>query len=384
MKKFLITGYYFNGYHGSMMHICELAEHLKKLGYKVFIASFYIDESIKKELIKKTGINVYFFNDLPLNTEYDYVLGYHEPLLAYLISKGLKYKHIGVGCLSYAMKGVEMPSMLTKFEAPIFVCSKELKNKIEKELFLKNIHVVPNFVPESFCKENKTKRKLKNIAVVSNHIPKEVLDLEKIFNEKKININYYGQDHTHKKITPKILEKYDLIITIGKTVQYSLALGIPVYNYDIHGGSGYINLTNFEDIEYYNFSGRNNPAKKTSQELAEDIIDNYQLNLNITKDLQLIVQKKYSINTLVQDILTTMENNKIEIKETAEWKIYKEHCKQLFEVIFFNRELLLNIYPYLKKQLIFYKKINQITFKKCFKNKIKNLETLLKLTQMNI
>ena len=93
MKKFLITGYYFNGYHGSMMHICELAEHLKKLGYKVFIASFYIDESIKKELIKKTGINVYFFNDLPLNTEYDYVLGYHEPLLAYLISKGLKYKH---------------------------------------------------------------------------------------------------------------------------------------------------------------------------------------------------------------------------------------------------------------------------------------------------
>ena len=52
MKKFLITGYYFDGYHGSMMHICELAEYLKKYNFDVYIATVHINKSIKNEIIK--------------------------------------------------------------------------------------------------------------------------------------------------------------------------------------------------------------------------------------------------------------------------------------------------------------------------------------------
>ena len=228
VRKFLITGYYFEGYHGSMMHICELAEYLKDNNFDVYITSVHINKLIKNEIIKNLNVKIYHFDKLPLDVEYDYVLAYHDPILTYLISKGLKYKYIGTGCLSYKAKDVETPSLLTKFNAPIFVCSNELKYILKKEYLIENIHVIPNFIPKEFCINNKISKKLKKIAVVSNHVPKEIIKLKDVLKEKNINMTFYGRNFLHKKITPNILKKYDLIITIGKTVQYSLAMGIPV------------------------------------------------------------------------------------------------------------------------------------------------------------
>lgn len=384
MKKFLITGYYFDGYHGSMMHICELAEYLKKYNFDVYIATVHINKSIKNEIIKNLNINIYYFDKLPLDLEYDYVLAYHDPILTYLLSKGLKYKYIGLGCLSYTAKEVETPSLLTKFDAPIFVCSNELKHILEKEYLIENIYVIPNFIPESYCINDKFPKELKKIAVVSNHVPKEIINLKDILKEKNIDMTFYGKNFLHKKITPEILKKYDLIITIGKTVQYSLALGIPVFNYDVHGGSGYINLINYNNAEFYNFSGRDCSIRRTEIEIANDIIANYQLCLNEIEELRNVARKRYSIDNLVKNIITVMESSNLNIIETPEWKIYKERCKHLCNYIIHQQNLLFNIRPCLEKQLAFYKKINKITFNKCFKNTIKNLENLISLIEIDI
>lgn len=384
MKKFLITGYYFDGYHGSMMHICELAEFLKNNNFDVYIAAVHLNKSIKNEIIKNLNINIYHFDKLPLEVEYDYVLAYHDPILTYLLSKGLKYKHIGLGCLSYSAKDVETPSLLTKFNVPIFVCSNELKQVLEKEYLIENIHVIPNFIPESFCINNKIPKELKKVAVVSNHIPEEIIKLKDILKEKNIDTTFYGKNFLHEKISPDILKKYDLIITIGKTVQYSLAMGIPVFNYDIHGGSGYINLANCDKAEFYNFSGRDNSIRRDEIAIANDIIANYQQNLNDIEELQKIAREKYSINKLAKNIIMTMESSKFNLIEAPEWKIYKERCKHLCDYIIHQQNLLFNIHPCLEKQLAFYKKINKITFNKCFKNTIKNLENLTSLIEIDI
>jgi hypothetical protein len=57
----------------------------------------------------------------------------------------------------------------------------------------------------------------------------------------------------------ELLDHYDCVISIGKTVQYCLVQGIPVFLYDRFGGPGYLNESNYELAEYYNFSGRSKP-----------------------------------------------------------------------------------------------------------------------------
>lgn len=49
---------------------------------------------------------------------------------------------------------------------------------------------------------------------------------------------------------------FDAVLTIGKTVQYSLSMGIPCYIYDHFGGEGWLTPETFDREAFYNFSGR--------------------------------------------------------------------------------------------------------------------------------
>ena len=44
----------------------------------------------------------------------------------------------------------------------------------------------------------------------------------------------------------ELLDHYDCVISIGKTVQYCLVQGIPVFLYDRFGGPGYLNESNYD------------------------------------------------------------------------------------------------------------------------------------------
>ena len=81
--------------------------------------------------------------------------------------------------------------------------------------------------------------------------------LEVIARQRQFNISYFGGKN-NVRITPDLLLKFDLILTIGKTVQYGLVLGIPVYNYDHFGGDGYITLQNIDFESNYGFTGKPN------------------------------------------------------------------------------------------------------------------------------
>ena len=90
-------------------------------------------------------------------------------------------------------------------------------------------------------------------------------------------------------ITPQILSKYDLIISIGKTVQYALGMGIPVYEYDYFGGNGYINKNNINEEAYYNFTGRPKCRRLSPQDIVHEIIDGYDEAVSNAFELKEIV-----------------------------------------------------------------------------------------------
>lgn len=296
----LLTGYYFNGFHGSMMHINEIGKYFAQKGDKVYCASVIVEEKIKR-YSASNGVLVYKVDDLPLDIEYDIVFAYHFPILPYLIDKGLKYKKIVLGCLSASLK-IEAPIWFYKNCNLLTSVSQEAKDKMVERynIVADDIMVLNNFLPDEFYEYKKQKIScLKKIAVVSNHPPKEVVNLK----IKGVKIDYWGGNGRTGAITPEILSNYDLVITIGKTVQYALGMGIPVYNYDIFGGSGYILPENFEWEEKTNYSGRSFRRKVAAEEMAKEILhgfDNAVANIDIMKD---IASKRYLLSNQLDNIL---------------------------------------------------------------------------------
>ena len=136
--------------------------------------------------------------------------------------------------------------------------SQECKESISN--LTDNIYVFKNSVSDAFFSLTKKETySLKNIAIISNHVPEELYALKEQLNE--YNVQIIGAGNTPTLITPTILSNYDLIITIGRTVQQCFAAKVPVYVYDHFGGPDTLPKKTFRK-----------PKTLTSQE--EDLIKN--------------------------------------------------------------------------------------------------------------
>jgi hypothetical protein len=80
---------------------------------------------------------------------------------------------------------------------------------------------------------------------------------------------------TVRRVTPELIHEHDAVVSIGKTVQYALAAGVPVFCYDHFGGPGWLNDGNVEAAARHNFSGRGFTARDSASELVEEIGDGY-------------------------------------------------------------------------------------------------------------
>ena len=303
MNNVLFTGYYFDGWHGSVIHILEIAEYLVKKGYKCYCASLSISE-IQKMHAKEKGLIVCRIDELPLDVEYDIVWAYHFPLLATLLYNGLKYKKIHVGCLS-SFVPIEFLPIYYKECALCTVVSEEAKNILVDKYKVDDnfISVYPNFLPDKFFEFKKSKSKsLQKIAVVSNHIPDEIKNLPEYLAD--VDIDFWGEGNEFcSLITPDNLSQYDVVISIGKTVQYAMGMGIPVYEYDHFGGCGYINEKNYLEEEFYNYSGRKSDRKISSKEIASELVLGFNDALGEAVKLKTIAGDRYLLSKKVDEIL---------------------------------------------------------------------------------
>lgn len=304
MKTALITNLYFEKYTGSELHTLEVAKQLNKRGYKVTVAVFskayplldYIDQDI----------HVIEIQNEPLDqTEFDLVWIQHYPVYDYLaVHYDIKYKNMIVSILSSHLPIESLPSCYQ--EADIIACvSEECKDKLYQETKKDNLIVFPNSI--SFGSINPKDVNCdapKNIAVVSNHICDEIKQLKQEY--KDVDITYIGQESRPTLVTNELLQNFDLIITIGRTVQQAFACKVPVYVYDIFGGPGFIAQKNFELAAKNNFSGRGF-TKKSTQEIIRDIKTNYaskQSNLDFLYDQTL---QLFNQDTFFQHLLKMLE-----------------------------------------------------------------------------
>lgn len=170
----------------------------------------------------------------------------------------------------------------TVASAEVFV-SKEAQNALSKDYDAKSNQgipqmIMPNPAPSVFLQGSKLGRRCNRptrIAIVSNHVPAELFAAKQILKDAGVTLDIIGEQGVIAEVTPELLEDYDAVVTIGKTVQYCMMSSTPVYVYDKFGGFGYLSASNFKDCAYANFSGRGG-VQKDGATIAEEILANYE------------------------------------------------------------------------------------------------------------
>lgn len=316
--KILILNSFLRAYTGSEIVTLDLAKTFKKLGFEVSVATFELSNPLYNKF-QESGLDVQIIYTLSSNIEYDLIWAHHFTTIEYCIfEKNISAKKIIFSSLSSYLP-LESPPLIMDKISLFLANSAETKDNLSKNYGIpdKYIRIFPNPVSEDFFSfEKELNRELNYIAIISNHIPTEILNTIPMLENKNIHVDVYGLGFKEELITPEILLKYDAVITIGKTVQYSLSLGVPVYCYDIWGGVGWLTQENIEAAENYNFSGREIKNKKKEPiQILNELISYSKDDFSFYKEF---AKNRYRMLDCITNILS-LELNPI----TLSSKIFK-------------------------------------------------------------
>lgn len=306
-KSILITNYELINFTGSELNTMTIAKRFKDMGYKVYVLAMYTGEPLLSKTKDCYNEVINLINDEFdfSNIEFDIVWAHHSFLLSWLIfEKKLKAKKVIVSSLSAKEYFEAIPEYANDLSL-IIANSQETKMQLEQE-GIEDVYLLENYSFRKYFERNIQVKELKNIAIITNHITEELMQAKEILINNKYNVVLYGFQGKRELITDKVLEQYDAIVTIGKTVQYAMSLKIPVYVYDIFGGEGYLTLENIEKNRSRNFSGRGFD-KKTPQKIYEEITENFPKALTILDNLKEYAQENFCFEDKIDNVCELLE-----------------------------------------------------------------------------
>ncbi len=306
----LITNFEIKNYSGSEINAITIFKRLKQLGHNVYLAALNFDFPLLSEIRDDIDslINI-LDGDFDFSSiVFDVVWVHHSFLLDWLIfDKGLRAKKIINSSLS-PVEVLEVPPIYANYINMCVANSKETEDKL-KSYDINNVYLLENYSFNEYFDRQINISELKNIAVVSNHVPNELLEAIESLKNLGYNVQIYGLQGKQEFITDKVLENYDVVITIGKTVQYSMSLKIPVYIYDRFGGPGYLTMENVELNRAHNFSGRGY-YKKDAQTIVSEVVDHFSKTLNELEALKTYAKNNFCFEQKVDDVLFRLQQMK--------------------------------------------------------------------------
>jgi hypothetical protein len=358
-NKVLITSSFLMNFSGSELAVLDLAVSFINKGYSVTIASFIFESPIINKLNK---LPVKMINIDELNDDYfDIIWSQHFTTIDYIIlDTNVTYGKIIHSCLSPYMPIESLPICINNLSW-IIANSFETKNSIVGMGVSKDsIFVLPNPVLDSFFKKNVKITELKKLLIVSNHIPDELYHTVKSLKKHGVTVDIVGYYHKHVEVTSELIIKYDAVISIGRTVQYCLSAGVPIYCYDRFGGPGWILPSNIKNSGYYNFSGRCINRQLSHNQLSSEVINGFSNAVSYIVDNKKYAYKNFNLNNLLDEILITNTDSPIEYSDNTMYAISIAHRKY-YEVTELNssqfKKLLISI---LKKYLSIHKLRNKL------------------------
>lgn len=178
------------------------------------------------------------------------------------------------------------------------------------------VYVLDNPAPAQFHQHPKnlsenSESSLSSLLVVSNHVPAELVDAIRQLRVlgvrvRVVGIPQEGIDSTPERVTPALIADYDAVVTIGKTVQYALVAGKPVYCYDHFGGPGWLQANNYEEAKHRHFSGRGGPSRSEKQ-IVEELTEGYVGAAAYAKERLEESQEEFGYSRIIHQVATLLE-----------------------------------------------------------------------------
>ena len=268
---------------GSEIVTLELASFFQEKKWEVVVYTWQIGEQMR-QVFQKKGIKVLTDENSPVMAGADYVWVHHQVLPRIILTELLGNEQKPTFIFNHMSSLAELyleqpyiPMLEQKIASANLFCSQRVMDAQYKrygdEVF-NNCLLFENPAPEKFF-VNLAPKKCNRVLIVSNHPPIEIKEARKILEANGVVVGTLGvQGDGYRVLSPKELKKNDCVIAIGKTVQYCLVSGVPVYVYDHFGGCGFLNEKNFEKAASFQFSGKEF-GRKNAEAIVEDIVDSY-------------------------------------------------------------------------------------------------------------
>ncbi|WP_449549800.1 glycosyltransferase [Lelliottia amnigena] len=351
MNRILITINHFHELKGSEIVTLEIAETFLNLGWHVTIYTNLFLPPLSLETLKLPHQERLYIPTEPnedMDQDFDIIWIQHNllppSLIRSLMNEGIKSYIIWHHMSSYIH--IELP-LLHDIENTISdvvtVISEEVKNRvIDFGIKREKIIIFDNPAIDTFAfhpKKNNVNSYPNSLALVSNHLTTEVKEAAKILNHQGITVYHFGEGGQSKRITPEDLYPFDAVLTIGKTVQYALSLGIPVYEYDHFGGAGWITKNNIINEAKTNFSGRTTSTIKTGSLIAEEIITNFSTAKIYAEENAFVHAEKYRLSNQLSKILQQLpeivESKKLSTIQALQFEALAELHRGLYRTMMY-------------------------------------------------
>ena len=323
MKSILFTSIVFKNFAGSELVVLSQINYFLEKGWDVDVFTLEYDQPLKTIVDKRVHV-ITLDNVDQIKKNYDLIIARQYPTLDYvLFTLRVQAKRVYYECVSYRIP-VDAYPIYYKHLTLIGAVSTRVINEMTKIGYdMEKAYYMPNYAPKEYFDIDYQKSKdLKKIAIVSNHVPQELEDFKMYALENSdMQIDIYGMHHTYKLVTPELLKEYDLIISVGKTIFYSLAMGIPSYTYDEVCTEGYITLENYQKNFSNNFAYNLEYNKKTGKEIYTEIVTNYHEVLEQTEKLKENARRDFFFDDLMDHLLDKMMSK----DEIDYQKLYEEY-----------------------------------------------------------
>lgn len=319
MPRVLISNNHLANYGGSEMVTLELCEEFTQRGWHVDVYANHIDAPFRKEfeyLIHKFGLRLFNPVNFANDSHYDLIWIHHSVLpdsVIWDLATRARLPRIIWHHMS-PFAGIESP-ILADIENSVASVSTFISKKTREFLLqfgvpVERTSIFPNPVPRAFTQDPLSDlpgSEIERVVLISNHPPAEILDAAKGLRERGIIFDHVGSEHP-SRVTPFTFQGADALITIGKSVQYALCLGIPVYVYDHFGGEGWLTEKNFETEGEYNFSGRSTERKLSGSEIEEEIRAGYKEARMFAQQMVHENRKRYGIETQLDELMSEVSD----------------------------------------------------------------------------
>lgn len=303
-QSILLATHHLLNFTGSELVIFDLACELMRHGHDVTVATFIFDQPAKGlfEAHEIRVVDLLVQEGPSLAVEYDLLWVQHTPVINYLLlSAGVKGKKTIFSSLS-PYDPLEAPPL---YASQLSYCLANSPENRDQQLALgtraDRLGVFPNSAAPAFVGafDPAKSPELGKIAIISNHIPPEITAAAELFSAAGLEVDTFGFHGRVAFVDASLVARYDALITIGRSIQYGLAAGIPVYCYDHFGGPGWIVPENLESAGYHNFSGRCCRRKLNPEEIVREVINEHAAVFARRRHLQALALERYSLESNV-------------------------------------------------------------------------------------